>query len=57
MVKTGHAKSFVIILGLMFILGGIAISLIYDNLDVVSIGMGIIGIFLMLLPFTSVVKK
>lgn len=52
-----HAKLFVILLGLVFILAGIAISILSDIVNIVPIGMGIIGIFLMLIPFTYGGKK
>jgi len=52
-----HAKLFVILLGFIFILVGIAISIFSEIVNIVPIGMGIIGIFLMLIPFTYGGKK
>ncbi|MEF8832040.1 MAG: hypothetical protein V5A66_00805 [Candidatus Thermoplasmatota archaeon] len=52
-----HAKLFVILLGFIFIIVGIGISMLSDIPNVVPIGMGIIGIFLMLTPFTYGGKK
>ncbi|MFP4001516.1 MAG: hypothetical protein ACLFU5_06405 [Thermoplasmata archaeon] len=48
---------FVVILGALFIVAGAIVSTMLDGLEVVSVGMGIIGLFLILLPFTSVVKS
>jgi len=57
MVMPNHAKLFVIFLGLIFILAGITISILSEIFNIVPIGMGIIGIFLMLIPFTYGGKK
>jgi len=57
MVMPNHAKLFVILLGFIFILVGIAISIFSEIVNIVPIGMGIIGIFLMLIPFTYGGKK
>ncbi|MBS3816395.1 MAG: hypothetical protein KGY76_02400 [Candidatus Thermoplasmatota archaeon] len=46
------AKIFIILLGFVFIVIAIGISLVFNYLDLVSMGMGIIGIFLIILPFT-----
>ncbi len=57
MLMPNYAKLFVILLGLLFIITGIGISMFSEIANVVPIGMGIIGIFLMLIPFTYVGKK
>jgi len=45
------------LLGFIFILIGIIISVSMEIVNVVPIGMGIVGIFLILIPFTYGGKK
>jgi len=46
------ATLFVILLGLSFVSVGILISILFHTPTVFSIGMIIVGIFLMFIPFT-----
>jgi len=57
MLTPDSAKLFVVLLGFIFILVGIAISIFSELANVVPIGMGIVGIFLILIPFTYGGKK
>jgi len=57
MLMPTYAKLFVMLLGFIFILAGIGISLFSGIANVVPVGMGIIGIFLILIPFTYGGKK
>ncbi|MFW5945532.1 MAG: hypothetical protein ACOCSJ_02735 [Candidatus Natronoplasma sp.] len=57
MLTPDYAKLFVVLLGFIFILVGMAISIFSELANVVPIGMGIIGIFLILIPFTYGGKK
>jgi len=52
MLMPNRAKLFVILLGFIFIMVGISISIFSEIPNVVPIAMGIVGIFLMLIPFT-----
>ncbi len=57
MVRSSYAKLFVILLGTIFILAATGLSMIIEGPEIIFIGMGIIGIFLIILPFTSVVRS
>ncbi len=57
MILPAKAKLFIVILGVLFILSGIIISSIYEIQEVIPVGMGIIGLFLIILPFTYTQKK
>ena len=57
MLMPRSAKMFIVLLGFFFIVAAIGISLILDYPNVVPIGIGIVGIFLILLPFTYQGKR
>lgn len=52
MLRGNIAKFFVILLGLIFFVVAAGVSLTLDYPDVIPIGIGIVGIFLVILPFT-----
>lgn len=57
MVMPAKVKIFTVILGILFISMGVIISTSFDIPEVIPVGMGIIGLFLMILPYTHVEKK
>ncbi len=57
MVMPRHVKFFVVLMGSIFILAGIALSVSTKLPNIIAIGMGIIGIFLLILPYTFVGRK
>lgn len=57
MVMPRHVKFFVVLMGSIFILSSIALSVATELPNIIAIGMGIIGIFLLILPYTFVGRK
>lgn len=52
MLRDNFAIFFVILLGLVFFAVAVAVSVLFDYPNVVPVGIGIVGIFLIILPFT-----
>lgn len=50
--NTRLASVFIVCLGIMFIIAGIILTVIYDIPAVLGVATGIVGIFLSLLPLT-----
>ena len=49
---TNVAKIFIVSLGILFILLGLVFSLLFNAPTVLTVGMGVVGIFLIFLPYT-----
>ncbi|GEM_PF-2160074 len=52
MLVDNYAKVFILMLGGLFFVLSIAVSILFDLPDVISVGMAIVGIFLIILPLT-----
>ncbi len=57
MVMPREVKFFIVAMGFLFIIVGIAVSLATNFPDIIPMGMGIVGIFLLILPYTYVREK
>ncbi|MFW6196259.1 MAG: hypothetical protein ACOC5D_02880 [Thermoplasmatota archaeon] len=47
------AELFIMIMGLIFIVVGLVLSLFFNAPSIFSIGMGVIGLFLLIMPITK----
>lgn len=57
MLMPKSAKIFIVLLGFIFIITAIGVSLTFDYPNVVPIGISIVGLFLIILPFTYQGKR
>ncbi len=47
------AELFIMVMGLIFIISGVLLSLFFNAPSIFSIGMGVIGLFLLIMPITK----